>query len=154
MNLKKIYQSLLLVLIIGFLFSMVSMPSSEAYAAEYAKTLKKTVTLKPGESMMWILASKGKGDVDLSYEILSTKGVKKKEVLTLNFIDNYDEYAINISPVKKGTKDKVGAYAMKDPDFGTFALICNPTSGTVKIKVQFKVKSGKSILKTKKYTVE
>lgn len=140
-------------LMFTLVFCFVSMPVSKAYAASYSKSLTKTMTLEAGETLKWILASKGKGEIPLTYEILSLDGVKEGEKVTINFIDEFDEYCYSI-PLEEGKKETIRAYADKSSTFGTFALVSNLTSGTIEIKINFKVKSGKKILKTKEYTIE
>lgn len=88
MNLKKaIIQRVSIIMIFTFIFCIVGMQTSEVYAATYSKSLTKTVTLKSGETLTWILASKGKGEVPLTYEIISLKDVKADEGITMNFVD-------------------------------------------------------------------
>jgi hypothetical protein len=129
------------------------MPISEVYAATYAKSLTKTVTLKKGESVSWVLASKGEGELPLTIEVLSLKSVKKDESIEVHTADDYNEYFFNLSDLKEGKKETLGAYAIKSKDFGAFANITNRTSGTVKLKIKFKMKNGKKVLKTKEYKI-
>jgi hypothetical protein len=154
MNLKKTaIRVISKIMVFAFIFSIVGMPISEVYAATYAKSLTKTVTLKKGETVYWTLASKGEGELVLTIEELSIKGVKDDEMLEVHTADDYDEYFFNLTDLKEGKKETLGAYAMKSQEFGAFANVTNRTSGTVKIKIKFKMKNGKKVLKTKEYKI-
>ncbi len=150
---KSAKRFVLTIMVFAFIFSIVGMPISEVYAADYAKSLTKTVTLKKGETVYWTLASKAEGDLSLIIEELSLKGVKKDETLEAHSADDYNEYFFNLSDLKEGKKETLYVYAMKSKDFGAFANITNRTSGTVKLKIKFKTKNGKKFIKTKEYKV-
>lgn len=155
MSLKKsVIWKVIITIVIALALVFTGMPVSETYAAAYTKSLTKTVTLQQGETMTWILASKARGEVPLTYNIVSLKGVKKNEKVTINFLGPDDEYSFSISPLKAGAKKTLSSYASNSSTFGAFALVSNNTSGTVKIKLTFHVKSGKNIIKTKEYIKE
>ena len=141
------------IMVFAFIFSIVGMPISEVYAATYSKSLTKTVTLKKGETVYWSLASKGEGEVPLTIEVLSLKGVKDDETIEIHTADDYNEYFFNFSDLEEGKKQTLGAYAIKSKELGAFANVTNRTSGTVKLKIKFKMKNGKKVLKTKEYKI-
>lgn len=154
MNLKKTAIRVISnIMVFAFIFSMVGMPISEVYADSYSSSLTKTVKLKKGETVYWTLASKGEGMITVTIEELSLKGVKKGEKLEAHSADDYNEYFLNLSDLKKGKKETLYAYAMKSKDFGAFVNVTNNTSGTVELKIKLKMKNGKKILKTKKFEV-